>query len=240
MVVQLDQGTALEELCSLGPRKRRSTLVGGLGEPGCRHVQGLSVCPRNGGEPRGGPDAWREWSPEVVSWMFPEVDLGRGGPLHRPWAGVGLPLSKAPKLNDSQTLKCNGLCPAGFGNCVGPVTPVFLPPYGNVYMHPTNVPPLSVGSKELVRSYQRSRANGENLALGETMPDGIVDPMVPGQDSSLGVITHVARETFTPGCHVQRNGRAMISLAELGLEQLRPHPNNNRGPPEVTRRHAYR
>ncbi|XP_076967436.1 methionine-R-sulfoxide reductase B3 isoform X3 [Tamandua tetradactyla] len=36
--------------------------------------------------------------------------------------------------------------------------------------------------------------------------DGIVDPMVPGLDSSLGVISHVTRETFTSGCHVPRRG----------------------------------
>ncbi|XP_076978387.1 uncharacterized protein LOC143651298 [Tamandua tetradactyla] len=80
----------------------------------------------------------KRWFPQNL----PRLRLERGRSLCRPLERVGLPLSEALRINDSQSLKSNGLCHGGFQNLMGPVTPVFLPPYGNVYMYSMNVPPL--------------------------------------------------------------------------------------------------
>ena len=79
--------------------------------------------------------------------------LERKGLPKKPLGRVRVLLSQAPRMqrhsvNDSQTLKSNGVCPAGFRNCFGPVNPVFLTlsPYGNGNVYPMNVPPLCIGS----------------------------------------------------------------------------------------------
>ncbi|XP_076990544.1 aprataxin and PNK-like factor isoform X3 [Tamandua tetradactyla] len=53
-------------------------------------------------------------------------------------------------------------------------------------------------------------------------------PTSSGRLSPLDVMSHIGE-------------KAIISLAEFGLERVRPHlSNNRRGPPEVTLRHTYR
>ncbi|XP_076989470.1 uncharacterized protein LOC143659956 [Tamandua tetradactyla] len=145
-----------------------------------------------GGEPE--PEPGQEWWGRC--WARPRPDeraAGRGAavgvfpvpvPL-APWGHWNLREGASPTMRKFKIRKGLEGLTAGSSSAAQP---------------PPSQPPAPAGSRQPAAVNQRSPrcCRGTLVALQE----GIVDPMVPRLDSSLGVMSHFPRETFTAGCPV--------------------------------------